>query len=252
MTQDLAPSDAAFPTDSAKMLVPPSEKPQADSSSLLDVSSPSRRRAESEVSHYYDAQSDSSSAAQELAAPFDSLSLSGGIPDTATSYSDRPGSSSKETIPTSPPTSPSRGLLRRVSNATARPLHHRKTSSSSSIPAISRLATASPSLRQQIGVELRQQTSTPIGDSNSVAAEHLLHSTPPFTPNETVSRPELPGRARSFSRTKSLSSIARMEPDLPDFMVSAPAKVIMYGEHAVVHGKVCDISDTITSTVNEQ
>ena len=24
-----------------------------------------------------------------------------------------------------------------------------------------------------------------------------------------------------------------------DFVVSAPAKVIMYGEHAVVHGKVC-------------
>lgn len=220
------------------MLVPPSEKQQ---DSLLDVSSPSRRRAESEVSHYYDAQSDSQPAS-ELASGLDSLSLSqGGIPDTSTTYSDRPNSSHiKETAATSPPASPSR-VLRRVSNATARPLHHRKTSSSSSIPNINRLATASPSIRSQIAAELRQQTTSPIGDSTSVAAEHLYNSTPPFTPaSETpgVVRPEIPGRARSFSRTKSLSSIARMEAELPDFMVSAPAKVIMYGEHAVVHGKV--------------
>jgi hypothetical protein len=28
-------------------------------------------------------------------------------------------------------------------------------------------------------------------------------------------------------------------PLMPPFMVSAPGKVIVYGEHAVVHGKVC-------------
>jgi mevalonate kinase len=29
-------------------------------------------------------------------------------------------------------------------------------------------------------------------------------------------------------------------PMMPPFMVSAPGKVIVYGEHAVVHGKVHD------------
>jgi mevalonate kinase len=28
-------------------------------------------------------------------------------------------------------------------------------------------------------------------------------------------------------------------PMMPAFMVSAPGKVIVFGEHAVVHGKVC-------------
>lgn len=28
-------------------------------------------------------------------------------------------------------------------------------------------------------------------------------------------------------------------PMMPPFMVSAPGKVIVFGEHAVVHGKVC-------------
>ena len=31
-------------------------------------------------------------------------------------------------------------------------------------------------------------------------------------------------------------------PMMPTFMVSAPGKVIVFGEHAVVHGKVCQNS----------
>jgi mevalonate kinase len=40
-------------------------------------------------------------------------------------------------------------------------------------------------------------------------------------------------------------------PLMPPFMVSAPGKVIVYGEHAVVHGKVgwsCAVSCTVEPT----
>lgn len=35
----------------------------------------------------------------------------------------------------------------------------------------------------------------------------------------------------------------RSSPVMPAFMVSAPGKVIAFGEHAVVHGKVCTIAE---------
>jgi mevalonate kinase len=40
---------------------------------------------------------------------------------------------------------------------------------------------------------------------------------------------------RSFLDRKASS------PMMPAFMVSAPGKVIVFGEHAVVHGKVCRV-----------
>jgi hypothetical protein len=47
------------------------------------------------------------------------------------------------------------------------------------------------------------------------------------------------GLSRSSSRSTSNGSQRRLSaPLMPAFMVSAPGKVIVYGEHAVVHGKV--------------
>ena len=41
-------------------------------------------------------------------------------------------------------------------------------------------------------------------------------------------------RQQPTQRHRTMSS-----PMMPAFMVSAPGKVIVFGEHAVVHGKVC-------------
>ncbi|KAF3934073.1 hypothetical protein ABW19_dt0205747 [Dactylella cylindrospora] len=226
------------------MLAPTSSSAEKD---FLDVStSPTRKRAESEVSRYYDAQDSSNGLTTEMLDGVDSLSLSE-VPDTSNgTHAVGNGSliSDKYTSTgvSSPPTSPTRrendgGHLRRSSNPSSAPLpfqqHHRKTSSTGSAS-----RHTAPNLRQQIAQDLRNSSSSPAPDSTSVAAEHLVNSTPPFTPaGEETARPRTPGRARSFSRSKSLGYIKRMEPELPDFMVSAPAKVIMYGEHAVVHGK---------------
>jgi len=38
-------------------------------------------------------------------------------------------------------------------------------------------------------------------------------------------------------------------PMMPPFMVSAPGKVIVYGEHAVVHGKVWREQDRILASL---
>lgn len=42
----------------------------------------------------------------------------------------------------------------------------------------------------------------------------------------------------SNGHTKGPASRKMSSPMMPAFMVSAPAKVILFGEHSVVHGKV--------------
>ncbi|KAF3929132.1 hypothetical protein ABW20_dc0110148 [Dactylellina cionopaga] len=223
---------------------------------FLDVSPSSRKRAESEVSRYYDAQEPTNSFESEFLDGPDSPSLSKQVPDSyfpplngnSTGESYKPAAAGS----VSPhPTLPSlqrrdsgggrgRQLPRKSSlSMSAAPLafqhHHRKTSSSGSTPR-SFTSAAAPALRQPISQDFLNGRAPPATETTSVAAEHLSNSTPPFTPNE-VARSGIPGRTRSISRTRSFSYIKKMEPELPDFLVSAPAKVIMYGEHAVVHGK---------------
>jgi len=127
-----------------------------------------------------------------------------------------------------------------VNGITSAPSHHKK-SLSGELP-------HRPSIWQQVpgldGEVTKPKTftapspSTP-PEQTSVASEVLVSTPPPFT-----TPPELKegGRSRSYSRVKSMTNLARIEPVQPDFMVSAPGKVIMYGEHAVVHGKVLFIS----------
>ncbi len=40
-------------------------------------------------------------------------------------------------------------------------------------------------------------------------------------------------------------------PMMPAFMVSAPGKVIVFGEHAVVHGKVCTIDGILVASAHQ-
>ncbi|EPS37098.1 hypothetical protein H072_9296 [Dactylellina haptotyla CBS 200.50] len=211
---------------------------------FLDVSSPSRKRAESEVSRYYDAQEPTAAPDSEFVPDVGSLSLDSNATANANGNANGPASIASESYRsaagslTSPPLQRrdsdrgrGRELPRKSSlSMSAAPIpfqHHHRKGSSGSVPRIYSAA-AAPTIRQQ-----------PAPESTSVAAEHLVNSTPPFSSpsiTETV-RPGTNGRTRSMSRPRSLSYIKSMEPELPDFMVSAPAKVIMYGEHAVVHGK---------------
>ncbi|EWC44619.1 hypothetical protein DRE_06608 [Drechslerella stenobrocha 248] len=194
---------------------------------FLDIASPARQRAESEVSRYYDAQEPASGPDSEL---LDSLA----DPTIDASGVHRP-SSRGASIPVLP------GPLQRRDSRGARgrqPARKSSLSSPSSPFAFQyhnrrhSSTTNASTTRSPITQEI-----LPPESKSSVASEHLSNSTPPFAPPAGDSgSPHI--RARSASRTRRLSYMKTMEPELPDFMVSAPAKVIMYGEHAVVHGKV--------------
>ncbi|KAF3920625.1 hypothetical protein ABW21_db0204025 [Orbilia brochopaga] len=213
---------------------------------FLEISSPTRKRAESEVSRYYDA--------QELGTGPDSELLDDGvdplqpIPDNAHSngVGIRPSSMGSESYRsmasmTSPPTSSSSflpSLQRHDSRGRGREPTRKSSLSTSSGPFAFQYhprrhssTTIPTAARSPITQEFQPPT-----ESTSVAAEHLTNSAPPFAP-PAVENLSTHVRARSTSRTRRLSYMKTMEPELPDFMVSAPAKVIMYGEHAVVHGK---------------
>lgn len=77
----------------------------------------------------------------------------------------------------------------------------------------------------------------PSTDSDSDASSSTSNAV--HTPNSLASMASPPpadgtvnGAARPLPHRKNSS------PLMPPFMVSAPGKVIVYGEHAVVHGKV--------------
>lgn len=55
------------------------------------------------------------------------------------------------------------------------------------------------------------------------------------------------GSSNGLSTGKKRAHLARKQssPMMPPFMVSAPGKVIVFGEHAVVHGKVGAIAITV-------
>jgi mevalonate kinase len=54
--------------------------------------------------------------------------------------------------------------------------------------------------------------------------------------------PELPEVSAPVQNGAPALLRKKSSPMMPPFMVSAPGKVIVYGEHAVVHGKVCSNS----------
>jgi len=69
--------------------------------------------------------------------------------------------------------------------------------------------------------------------------------TPEASPIDTMA-PQLESELPDVPSTKQnggpgLLQRKKSSPMMPPFMVSAPGKVIVYGEHAVVHGKVCSM-----------
>ncbi|KAH7132015.1 mevalonate kinase-like protein [Dendryphion nanum] len=64
--------------------------------------------------------------------------------------------------------------------------------------------------------------------------------TPEASPVDTMPAqllPQVPTSGRAASSSNPLMRRKQSSPMMPPFMVSAPGKVIVYGEHAVVHGK---------------
>jgi mevalonate kinase len=61
------------------------------------------------------------------------------------------------------------------------------------------------------------------------------------TVRDAVDTLHLNGSANGSKHSSGRSYLDRKasSPMMPAFMVSAPGKVIVFGEHAVVHGKVC-------------
>ena len=53
-----------------------------------------------------------------------------------------------------------------------------------------------------------------------------------------VKRVQINGDEKPASNPRSQLKRKQSSPMMPAFMVSAPGKVIVFGEHAVVHGKV--------------
>lgn len=58
--------------------------------------------------------------------------------------------------------------------------------------------------------------------------------------SENMEKAAINGLSNGSSNGKKRTPMARKQssPMMPPFMVSAPGKVIVFGEHAVVHGKV--------------
>jgi mevalonate kinase len=73
--------------------------------------------------------------------------------------------------------------------------------------------------------------------------------TPEASPIDTMP-PQLASQLPDVATTEKNGAPAlhrkQSSPMMPPFMVSAPGKVIVYGEHAVVHGKVCSMRHTFS------
>jgi len=59
--------------------------------------------------------------------------------------------------------------------------------------------------------------------------------------NDSMANASLNGNNKKSQRKK--MDRKKSSPMMPAFMVSAPGKVIAFGEHAVVHGKVCSVNE---------
>lgn len=80
------------------------------------------------------------------------------------------------------------------------------------------------------------------------AADDFFDSTATTMAAETLKASTVNGLKRNNVNGRDQDSRLSLQrssssPMMPAFMVSAPGKVIVFGEHAVVHGKVCIILD---------
>lgn len=93
----------------------------------------------------------------------------------------------------------------------------------------------------------RKQYASP-GDLNLSAGSLSPRSTSSQSTQTTEPSP-LPLETMP-SQTMPLMKRKQSSPMMPSFMVSAPGKVIVYGEHAVVHGKACHPWNTVSLVTN--
>jgi hypothetical protein len=77
-------------------------------------------------------------------------------------------------------------------------------------------------------------------NGNGIGNGNGFHSDSEFDSASTVSSDasNSNGSAQSITNLRRRLKRKKSSPMLPAFMVSAPGKVIVFGEHAVVHGKV--------------
>lgn len=140
-----------------------------------------------------------------------------------------------------PLTMPSRGG--RKKNASFRAKHRRTMSSQNSI----KLAVVSDCMREYDSPDSLDSSD---GDASSTTPCTSASSTTTTTATTSAPTPTLPSSHNTLPSSSSISTSAEertnkknmaarkaSSPMAPAFMVSAPGKVIVHGEHAVVHGK---------------
>lgn len=138
-----------------------------------------------------------------------------------------------------PLTMPSRG---RKKNASFRAKHHRTMSSQNSIKS----AVVSNCVREYDSPDSFDSSDGDISSTTpctSASSTTTTATTSAPTPTSSSSHNTLPNgvsistSAKERTNRKNMAARKASSPMAPAFMVSAPGKVIVYGEHAVVHGK---------------